>query len=840
VAQGWVLPSTERKLEFKVSAKAARLIGRENVANAEGAIVELVKNTYDADADKCLVVFNQRFEHLPQRVDQVDYQWLCTWVDAAALYEQTARPSDGEKYYILRPGVDAKIFQIADEIVGKALDLWVIDNGNGMSAEAIEKYWMVIGTNFKELNVYSDRGRVRTGAKGIGRFALDRLGRTCNLFSTQGVDATKASIRWTVDWEAFEGPGKVLDQVRASLYVFDDALQYALQSIKASPDFLQVMKNMQLGRPWDTGTAICITALRDEWDEGDVQHLFKSLSSLIPPKEQPPLRIFLLDARRHGRWGEVLSDAPTDYDYRLHADVHGDGNVDIDIHRNELRIQSLAPALFARKDMAQPRFQKESFEAPIRYSTSLSDLMPGDDQSVLNSIGPFKFTLLFYKRSLPNKEERDRYPYRSFDAQPRVKWLNEQGGIKIYRDDFIVRPYGEPDGKGFDWLRLGQRGSQNPAAASRKGAWRVNPQNVTGTLEISRATNPNLIDQSNREGLIENGAFRALNELTKRLIKEFEDDRSHILHNLNELFRESHPADSDKAKAENLAAGMAKATVPVPAQEAAAVARAYRARGEEIRELTDELAMLRSLATLGTVLVSFSHEMAQLQSSLGNRMSTLARILKKYAAEQINLIPEGLDPIRLLKDAEETDRKIRQWFNFSLTAVKASKRARRVIRLRDHMNGVKSSWLEFLDSRQIELDIEFDRGFDPRIRALEIDLDSVFNNLILNSVEAFVLKNHAGERKINITFSDEDEKYIDISYADSGPGLSKIYKNPDKIFDFSETTKKSAAAGGTGIGMWILDSVIKSYGGTAQVLRLSDKPGFHMLIRLPTKAQANA
>ena len=44
-------------LPFKVSAKTARLIGRENVSKAEGAIAELVKNAYDAGATFCVVAF---------------------------------------------------------------------------------------------------------------------------------------------------------------------------------------------------------------------------------------------------------------------------------------------------------------------------------------------------------------------------------------------------------------------------------------------------------------------------------------------------------------------------------------------------------------------------------------------------------------------------------------------------------------------------------------------------------------------------------------------------------------------------------------------------------------
>lgn len=43
------------KIEFKVSAKAARLIGRENISDSTGALLELIKNSYDADAD-CVFV----------------------------------------------------------------------------------------------------------------------------------------------------------------------------------------------------------------------------------------------------------------------------------------------------------------------------------------------------------------------------------------------------------------------------------------------------------------------------------------------------------------------------------------------------------------------------------------------------------------------------------------------------------------------------------------------------------------------------------------------------------------------------------------------------------------
>ena len=48
-------------IPFKVSARTARLIGRENVATSKGAIIELVKNGYDADSPFCVVLVDNKY-----------------------------------------------------------------------------------------------------------------------------------------------------------------------------------------------------------------------------------------------------------------------------------------------------------------------------------------------------------------------------------------------------------------------------------------------------------------------------------------------------------------------------------------------------------------------------------------------------------------------------------------------------------------------------------------------------------------------------------------------------------------------------------------------------------
>ena len=54
------------KVQFAVSAKTARLIGRENISDVDGAIIELIKNSYDADAKCVFVKMDVPFPSVPK------------------------------------------------------------------------------------------------------------------------------------------------------------------------------------------------------------------------------------------------------------------------------------------------------------------------------------------------------------------------------------------------------------------------------------------------------------------------------------------------------------------------------------------------------------------------------------------------------------------------------------------------------------------------------------------------------------------------------------------------------------------------------------------------------
>jgi len=131
------------KVPFKVSARTAKLIGLENFSNAEGAIIELIKNTYDADSKICITVFDLK-------------------------YIEVEKPSKKDSSILIKEIVLDK----------NNSHIYIIDNGIGMTDSIISNQWMTIGTDDKLYSHTSKGGRVKTGAKGIGRFALNRLGST--------------------------------------------------------------------------------------------------------------------------------------------------------------------------------------------------------------------------------------------------------------------------------------------------------------------------------------------------------------------------------------------------------------------------------------------------------------------------------------------------------------------------------------------------------------------------------------------------------------------------------------------------------------------------------------
>jgi signal transduction histidine kinase len=823
------------KIPFTVSARTARLIGRENIASSKGAIIELVKNCYDADSKICMVYFDNYFSILHEAISLKEYEFLLQNAISEALLNRVYERQNTQ--YSLNPLIrDEDRVQIKTDLK-KLTTLYIIDAGEGMTTEIIQKHWMTIGTDNKANNVFTKTGRVRSGAKGIGRFALDKLGDTCTMI-TSHINASTNGIIWKVDWRDFEGEFKTIDKVEAELIKFDDLdLNLEIKNRIHNLDILNLIKK----HPLQHGTILEVSNLRENWEDFFVNQIFSDLEQSIPP-EKDNFNIFLYSSLATKKYGEVLGSLCDDYDYKLVAKADEKQNIKITVYRNEYDKEAIDPNFFKQNNLSHYPYREQEFEH-WELEKTFSQLLPGfkevDEDKVFNDIGVFEFTLYFMKKTYTTKDA-EKFFYRKFRANERKGWLDNFGGIKLFRDNFRVRPYGEAKSTSFDWLGLGARKSQSPAGIAKEGGgYRVNPDNVAGTIKISRLTNVNFEDKSSREGLQENKTFLIFKNIITGIIGIFEKDRAYIAREMSVFYDEKYSDKIDREKAEKLAKSILSKKnkeqgIDKKNNEAVILAELNEVKTEVIEKLEDEQKILRGLASSGIVIASFSHDFGKLSNVLNSRIDKLKKIISENILEEdFKNTEDRKNPFKHLEKMKKQDLKLQNWLQFSLGVARKDKRKRKQLNFYSYFNNYKNDWQEILNNRGINFDISNVERLN--IRAFEIDIDSIFNNLLINSIDSFNSSTIDRARKIIIDMHSTTNEII-INYYDNGMGLSKDIEQPNQIFEPLYTTKRNQHTGdeeGTGLGMWLIKSIVEDNAGKIKLL--FPKEGFGMQITFPKK-----
>ncbi|MCK5707627.1 MAG: sensor histidine kinase [Candidatus Aureabacteria bacterium] len=848
------------KIPFTVSARTARLIGKQNFANADGAVIELIKNGYDADATKCVVIFDNKYASLPDNLTKKEYECLNKEKDLSWLYVFDKRRDQ----YALQDASVKSYNQIKQEQLKDVRNffrskckLYILDNGDGMDVSIIKNKWMVIGTENKQNNPYTRNGRVKSGAKGIGRFALDRLGALAEVVTKPDPDSFELENKcavyfWKIKWNDFEGDSKTIGQVNAELKE-DFKCDFRKELRRRLP--LTDEKFVELGLDdFCSGTLIEIALLSDEWNQNRTEHIYSSLQVLIPPKLIDEFDIYLYSTHQINEYGKISPEQCEDYDYKLEALADNKGNVKIKIFFNEYEKTLLKEdAFFQRPNMQKEEYNKKIFERGfVSYDLTLEKLLPGyssiDVNDILQQVGAFDFTFYFLKMDMPGKPENE-YFYNKIHPAQRKQWLKLFSGIKIFRDNFKIRPYGDKGGGSFDWLDLGTRVSKSPAGVAKKGGgWRVGSKNVCGIANISRLTNLQFDDKAGREGIQENTVFSVFKELLIRLISDFERYRAYVARELKayytEIIKESDivpdeeydetvkKVDEDLTKMED---SVEKAVIQKDVQ----ILKKYtQQQTETIEELRDEQKLLRALASGALTTASFAHELNSIEENLVYRIDETTKLFKKIVDEsKFLMIEEAYDPFLYMQDVKNEDKKLKEWLKHSLEVIRWDKRRRTSIDIKQYFDHFKKSWQMSFDERGIKF--EFKGPSEVKFRIFEVDLDCIFNNLLTNSIEAFRRKDAPYERKINIELIVDDSD-VCIKYFDSGPGLSKDIIKPNDIFEPHFTTKRNVNTGeasGTGLGMWLVKSIVADNNGVVELLFL-DK-GFGASIKFADKLRGN-
>ena len=465
-------------------------------------------------------------------------------------------------------------------------------------------------------------------------------------------------------------------------------------------------------------------------------------------------------------------------------------------------------------------FQKREITQTIQINEKV-------DAKLLEQVGKFGFTFFFLKNTLKDDRDKDgnqKYPYNLFDESARTHWLDRFGGVRIYRDEFRVRPYGE---NGDDWLGLGRRQAKSPGGVGQKmGGYRIRPNQIAGVVKISRLTNAAFEDKSSREGIQENEAFALFKNLLLQIISVFELDRNTIMYNLSELYKEEHPQTAQAKEIANKALESKDENLSKEAEDLKILAADYKSLETELSDKEAELSMLRGLASMGISSATFTHELRSVMLRLLPRNELLKNILLQYLPEKQF---EGMrfdNPYRELRNMKEEDEKLYNWLLYSLNSIRRSKRDWVDIDLSNYFTLFIESWKPILLRKLIHIDLQLINMDGAFIKGFEMDLDSIFNNFVTNSISAF-LTSKEENKTISVRVSN-DHGYAVIDFVDNGIGLSQEYKNnPDVIFNAFETSIVDNQNNkiGTGMGLFIAKGIISKY-PDAMIALLPVEKGF--------------
>jgi signal transduction histidine kinase len=737
--------------------------------------------------------------------------------------------------------------------------LYIIDNGEGMTEKVIEDHWMQIGTGNKEKEYISEDKRTKTGAKGIGRFALDRLGFETEMWTLPKKAKNKAGSFWKMDWNQFDESEKVISQIEAELEPIEIDLKEKISNLAINN---KLVANCIKDLKFDRGTIIKISNLKDDWFNQDTSSVFKSLEALIPPKElNIPFEVFFKHFQQPKEFGKVETAFFNDFDYKLKARYDAETlNVDFEVTRNEIDIKLLKknyPNVYKTK--SYPYDLKTLENKTFTYSKSIDKILKWKitdaSKKLLQDVGSFDLTFYYLKYSNSLKEG---YPYKSVVASERKSTLDRFGGVKIYRDSFRVRPYGDPTN---DWLKLGARVAQSPAGAGQRiGDWRVRPEQTAGIITISRKSNPLLLDKSDRGALQENDAFEKFQDIIKGCIHEFELDRTKMLNPLYLVIEERKKQEKEREiqrRAENLAEKIIAQRKKVEEsiygkpikvdlflekiekEEKKTYEDAFKdtfkaIEEERVEQDNQEIVQVRSLASLGLVVSSFAHELKEIKDN-ALEIQELEKIFKSIVPKDLkNKIEykDGLDIIELL---DENSDKIIHWVDYALTAIKKDKRTRGSFEFSPFFKALQKSWFRIFKKKDIQMIVVDNiEATNYNFRAFEMDISTIFTNLINNSIDSFNNLNVIKERVIRIDVNLNGDN-IEILYSDNGVGLDEVFLDKEEIFLPFKTAKRDRKGKeiGTGLGMYLVKSVIDDNNGSIDILE--PEIGFSVVMSFPIR-----
>jgi len=696
---------------MRVHPRAIAALGADLVTNDIVAIIELVKNSYDAMASRVTVRFGQDQE-------------------------------------------------------GRFLE--VLDDGTGMPLEVIEDVWAVVATPFRyehEWAVSGGRRRRTSGAKGLGRLAAARLGHRLEM-----ITATAEGSCWRVDvdWQAI---------ARAD----------SLRECAIAAERCQKPSEME------TGTLVRIRDLASTWDAEEMEDLRENLSRLVPPFQPPDdFSIYLDD----GRGAEVILVEPPEFlshpKYRLVGSFDNEGRM-------------CATYAFEGTDGSERSVRRELTWNQVVSQEQSGEWLSGNLDSEL-ACGPFQFELRVWDIGAEDTLAiADRWDI----AKEKIrKAIRAHKGLSVYRDGILVLPKSE---SARDWLGLDLR------RVSKIGV-RISTSQVVGSVRITAAENPGLVDTSDRERLVNTMALRQMRVMLFAAVGVLESERTVDRKTAVPVKSEPTARFFRSLSAESLLKDIGEAVEEGTASaETLARVEDFSAELDKTRdELERRFVYYSRLATIGTIAQMLIHE-------IRNRTA----VLKRFVTRSTGYLAAAPQSVQELHDASEraVDSLDRLADTFAPLANRRFKRGERTSPLRQQVGLCLALFEQEAAKHSVAIENEVDGSITVAVDPGE--LDAVLVNLISNAVYWLDISPREARRLRIRSELGPSLGRVYVTVSDSGPGVRE-----DALAAVMEpgfTLKPD----GIGMGLTVAAEVIAEHGGGLGIASPGDLGGATLRFDVP-------
>ena len=750
--------------KFTVDTHLFRELGELLVGRDSTALIELIKNAYDADATEVTVHG-----------------------------EGLSTPSQGR--------------------------ILVVDNGIGMDGEAFEKGFLRVASRLKNEGERRSTvfGRRYTGAKGIGRLAAHKLARKLEVDSVARVSESKELRRLlyaTIDWDEIERY-ETLDELGSA-----DAIRLESKRVRENTD---------------CGTTLVLSRLRRVWTPIERARFFAEVQSFDSPA-------FLCDRLPRSVIEEpLLFDTPVVRDHGIDsAAPRFQVNLEGDLAAGENYWALMAEtANWVLEIRADPNSDDVAFAiAPTKKTLRTTPEAKELHQSIRHPTpdrGPHFDVRILVREGSP-----------TFTEDQRV-WASRTSGVRVYLEGFRVLPYGEPKD---DWLSIDADYTRRPrqlemlkhigldteASDPDIGLVRVPNNNYFGAVFLIQNRCPDMRILVNREGFIPEAGYDTLVRIIRTGIdlctrvraaasfkrrQQRKEDRHSSRQEVTEGRERTKETIEEPALPDRLRDAVQLMTEARARLHEGDATRAEAAASAAMRKLEDatgvvadlwtERSLLHVLASVGTQMAAFVHEINALLGAAQTIEHALEGLLREggLSREKRRVLRLALTVTMDLKRGLE-----RQAAYLMDIDTPDARRRRSRQRLSERFDAAARLVQHQAERRRIDID----NRIPSKLRSppmFPAELTAVFANLLTNAVKAV----GDGGGRIRASASSEGDQ-VRVIIENTGAAI-RLEEAERWFKPFESTTLEvNAVLGqGMGLGLTITRNLLENYGTLIQFVR---------------------